>query len=195
MIHARQLSIAVAGLLAHGVLADFSSLGPYPAPIHLNAENSLVAAQWQNLSSTIDAYLSGNTSSQPALAGVENITFSMGMFSLNDPAAIQLQYHHTSADVQNATNGTNKVDADSIYRVASVSKLITTFAGMIELSVEQWNTPLTQIQPDFAEVLRNYTSASASDPILQAQWDQITPWSLATQLSGLPTVRTILYYT
>ena len=80
----------------------------------------------------------------------ENVTFSLGLFSIHDPAAAELQYHYASPEVVKAPNGTHKVDGDSIYRIASVSKLFTVYAGMIELSSEDWNRPITDFIPELS---------------------------------------------
>lgn len=89
-----------------GALADF--LGPtYPAPIDLTSDKSLIPASWKNFTSTFDAYLKkGNqsTASKSPLSGVEKITFSVGLFSIHDPAAAKLQYHYTSPEIANATS-------------------------------------------------------------------------------------------
>ena len=68
--------------------------------------------------------------------------------------------------------------------IASVSKLVTTYVGMIRLSQDDWNRPLAEVHPDFKKYFNG-----TSDPIWNIQWDKVTLWSLATQLSGLPTVR------
>lgn len=80
----------------------------------------------------------------------ENVTFSVGLFSIHDPAAAELQYHYASPEVVKAPNGTHEVNGDSIYRMASVSKLFTVYAGMIELSSEDWNRPITDFIPELA---------------------------------------------
>ena len=178
--------LALLGCCTLTVLADY--LTPtYPAPIDLSSDESLVSASWKNLSSIFDGYLKEQkTPASQSLSGVENVTFSVGVFSLHDPAATTLQYHYTAPEIANAKQGTNKVDADSIYRVASVSKLITTLAGLVALTEEDWNRPLTGIIPG----LRDYAQAHAEDlnPIYTTQWDEITPWALATQLSGVSTL-------
>ena len=163
--------------LLGSVAADFLS-GSHPPPRDLASEQSLVASAWQNVTSTLD-----NASSNELLAGLENITYSIGMFSLHDAAATVLQYHHTSSATANSSVGTRKVDQDSIYKVASVSKLITTYTGIVALSDEDWNRPLKTIAPILSAYLQNYT-----DQIYHVQWNQITPWTLASQMSGIPTV-------
>ncbi|KGQ06580.1 hypothetical protein BBAD15_g8103 [Beauveria bassiana D1-5] len=177
---------AIAALCSNVALADFTT-PTYPTPADLSSNYSLVHAGWKNLTSTWDWYLQGklNVSGAAAFAGVENVTFSVGLFSLNDPLALKLQYHYTAPEVKTALVGTRKVDEDSIYRVASVSKLITTFAGLLELDDKDWHRPLAQINPAFKRQRKN---ATAVDVIKTIEWDKITPWALASQLSGLPTV-------
>ncbi|EXJ84280.1 hypothetical protein A1O3_04947 [Capronia epimyces CBS 606.96] len=185
-MHFSRRGLALLPLFISGVLTDY--LTPtYPAPIDLSGDTSFVAASWRNLSSTFDRYLKDEQSSaSKSLSGVENVTFSVGMFSLHDPAATKLQYHYTAPEIANAKQGTNKVDGDSIYRVASVSKLITTFAGLVELTEEDWNRPLIQIIPGLGAYSRAYPQALNS--LYITQWDKITPWALATQQSGIATV-------
>ncbi|KAL9131308.1 MAG: hypothetical protein Q9217_000743 [Psora testacea] len=170
----------------HGIaLADF--LGPtYPAPIDLTSDKSLIPASWENLTSTFDAYLKENqTTASKSLSGVENVTFSLGLFSIHDPAAAELQYHYTSPEIANAPNGINKVDGNSIYRIASVSKLFTVFAGMLELTNEDWNRPLTDIISGLAKYGRE-TAGEEEDPLYTVQWDKVTPRALAAELAGVP---------
>ncbi|GFF76944.1 hypothetical protein IFM60648_04831 [Aspergillus lentulus] len=78
--------------------------------------------------------------------------------------------------------GLIKVDGDSIYRVASLSKLFTVFAAMRELNSEQWERPLTEIIPAFAEYVKSRANA---DSVYSTPWDQITPSALAAQISGV----------
>lgn len=178
-------ALGLASLHIAAVAADYQ-IGTFPAPTDLTSNQSLVLAAWKNITSTFDDYLKEPVypSSGPLL-GVENITFSIGMFSLHDPDARRLQYHYVSPEIRNASIGTRKVDENTIYRVASISKLITAFVGMVELTPEDWNRPLTEINPAFSQYPPGF---NPSDPVTAIQWDKVTPWALATQLSGIPAV-------
>lgn len=166
-----------------GALADF--LGPiYPAPIDLTSDKSLVAASWKNFTSTFDTYLKGNqTTASESLSEVEKVTFSVGLFSIHDRAAAKLQYHYTSPEIANATQGTTQVDGDSIYRIASVSKLFTVFAGLLELTNDDWNRPLTDVMPGLTDFANG--AVGEDEPVYKIQWDKITPSALAAQLAGI----------
>ncbi|KAK5044843.1 hypothetical protein LTR84_010381 [Exophiala bonariae] len=164
-------------------LADFLT-GTYPAPLDLSSNKSIVTQSWKNLTTALDGYLKQNeTAGLESLSGVENLTFSLGVFSLHDPAATKLQYHYASPETVNAVNGTNEVDADSIYRMASVTKLITVFAGMLELTEAQWNTPLSDVFPILGQYAQEH--AGETDPLATTQWESVTAWSLANQQSGI----------
>lgn len=154
--------------------------GTYPPPFDLSSNDSLVAATWQNFTQSLGAYLDEGKTKGPiakalAAVGVANMTFSAGIWSLHDPAANELQYHYASPETVNKENGTNQVDADSIYKVASVTKLVTVLAGLRSMTNQQWNTPLSEIYPVLAERM----ASESEDPVLGIRWDQITPWSLA----------------
>lgn len=168
----------LASLCLPGVSARF--LEPMdPAPVGISGGDSIVRATWKNITSRFDQHFSGKKHST-LLAGLEQHTFSLGVFSTHDTeAAGRLQYHHTGPDVKNASNGVNTVNGDSIYRVASLSKLFTVFAGLIELKPQDWNLPLAETFPEIAELPNN-------DPIRHVDWHAVTPLGLASQISGVP---------
>ena len=183
-MHLPSHALPLLSIFITSTLADF--LGPtYPAPIDLTSNKSLIPASWENFTSTFDAYLKGNQSTaSESFYGLDKVTFSVGLFSIHDPAAAKLQYHYTSPEIANATQGTTKVNGDSIYRMASVSKLFTVFAGLLKLTNKDWNRPLTDIIPGLADFARE--TAGEEDPVYKLQWDKITPWALAAQLAGIP---------
>ena len=167
-------------------IAGADLLGPtYPAPTDLSSADSHVMKAWSSLSTAFDESLKKN-STPPGfkdLIRAGKVTFSTSLFSLHDPDATSVQYHYTAPQVTDAKHGTNEVDGDSIYRVASVSKLITVFTGMLELTDAQWNTPLSKIFPGLSS-----HNDKTNNPVEEIQWDNITPWTLANQLSGIPTL-------
>ncbi|KAG8525946.1 uncharacterized protein KY384_000708 [Bacidia gigantensis] len=176
-------ALALVLLSVTGAFSDF--LTPtYPPPTDLTSDKSLLSKAWKNITETLDGYLKQNqTSASGLLAEAGNVTFSLGMFSIYDPAAAKLQYHHTAPEVANAKQGVTKVDGDSVYKIASVTKLFTAFAGMIELSDEDWDRPVSQVVPGLAEYVAQ--TASDLDPVYTTQWDKITLWALASQLAGI----------
>lgn len=174
-----QSSLLLTSLSLPGALSGF--LGPiYPAPRDLASHNSHVAASWRNLSASLDDALhrSNNT-----LSKLRDTTFSIGLFSTHDAGAQTLQYHYASPEILSSKNGTHKVDGDSIYRIASVSKLFTVLAALVELDGQDWELPLSEIFPEFAQYLREHSNTL--DPVYDTQWDAITPRALASHMGGV----------
>ncbi|KAG2415981.1 hypothetical protein HFD88_007173 [Aspergillus terreus] len=160
-------------------------LGPvYPAPRDLSSKESHVSSSWRNVTATLNKILSSKlnaTAAQSAL--LKDLTFSVGMFSVHDSEASTLQYHHTSPEVANSTAGVNKVDGDSIYGIASGTKAFTVLAGLLELDPEDWERPLTDIFPAFADYIHD---KEHTDPARNVQWDKITLSAIAAQIGGVP---------
>ncbi|KAI0965409.1 beta-lactamase/transpeptidase-like protein [Xylaria arbuscula] len=161
-------------------MAHARFLGPLnPAPADLSSDSSCVRLKWDNIASTLENHLTHRGTNE-ALSALDNITFSLGLFSVHDPnAAGSLQYHHTGPDIKNSSYGVNEVNGDSIYRVASMTKIITVYAGLLLLDPSDWHKPLTEIFPEIASLPKD-------DSIHHIQWDTITPFSLSSQISGIP---------
>ncbi|KAK5657186.1 hypothetical protein OQA88_3244 [Cercophora sp. LCS_1] len=180
----------MAGCLAPLAFADY--LGPhYAPPRDLSSNNSVVKTAWDDVTHTLNLLLrpkdTTNHTNGPLKLPVpinatdaQNVTFSLGLFSLRDPAATTLQFHYTSPGIATAPNGTQKVNGDSIYRIASVTKAFTVLAGLLELDSDDWDRPLNQILPSLG--LNNDMDSS----VLSTPWDQITMRALAAQIGGVP---------
>lgn len=179
-------SLLLIPICSRSVLADLL-VPSYEAPVDVASNKSLVAAAWRNATATLQAYLSDDNEgavSDAVAAAMKNITFSVGMFSVEDPAASKMQFHYTSPEIANAPNGTNKVDGDTIYRMASVTKAFTVLAGLLELNSTHWDRPIT----DFVPTLANYTQKTPGerDPTHITEWDKVTLSALAAQIAGVP---------
>jgi CubicO group peptidase (beta-lactamase class C family) len=171
--------------LTSTVLADF--LGPsYVPPVDLTSNHSLVALAWEGLVANLTDILHDDQtrpSEHITPAQFQNITFSLGFFSLHDHAAAgSLQFHYTSPEVATAANGTHKVNGDSIYRIASVTKLFTVLTGLLELSTTDWERPLS----DILAPLGDYVSSSGKPDVYTTPWNQVTLRALAAQIAGVP---------
>ncbi|KFY68082.1 hypothetical protein V497_00022 [Pseudogymnoascus sp. VKM F-4516 (FW-969)] len=165
------------------VLADL--LGPsYEAPVDLASNKSLVSAAWRNATATLQTYIKHGSETSKIVAAMKNITFSAGLFSLEDAGASKLQFHYTSPEIANAPNGTHKVDGDTIYRMASVTKAFTVLAGLLEVNSTDWERPITDFVPTLAEYVKK--TPGEDDPIHITQWDKITLSALAAQIAGVP---------
>ncbi|KAM0559879.1 hypothetical protein ACHAPJ_003827 [Fusarium lateritium] len=186
------LSLPLLAFGASHVLADLA--GPrYPAPTDLTSKKSFVADSWSNLTDSLDSIMEegfpDNLDNPPNaldsrgwLQYVGNLTYSLSMFSLHDDGAGKsLQFHHESDEVKNGKLGTRKVDGDSIYRLQSISKLFTMYGALMTLKKSDWSRPLTDIFPELAK----HDAAAEKLPYSYQKWSEVTPFSLASQISGV----------
>lgn len=159
-------------------------LGPgYPLPADLTSNGSLVSAAWSNFSAIIGTYIDRNQTVEGLVPDLGSYTFSVGAFSIFDPqAAEKLQYHHTGKDVKTSNIGVTRVDGDSIYRVASVSKVFTVYLALIEIGSRYWDSPITDFVPELAK----YSNDTALDPLNVVDWKSVTLGALAGQIAGIP---------
>jgi CubicO group peptidase (beta-lactamase class C family) len=153
-------------LNATAVLAQLQCppLGPIlPAPTNLDAIRALAQP--------LQAQLANETvfdSSATAL--------SVGLLSIHDPTPL-LSVHITPTSYNQS--GTHNVTGDTIYAIASVTKLFTAISilqleGKINLadSVLKYVPRLAQLSP-------------SHDPVLEPDWSTVTIESMLSHLSGI----------
>jgi CubicO group peptidase (beta-lactamase class C family) len=157
------------------------------------------------LRAALDAATSGQRSGLKYDANVTSS--SVGVVSIYDDVdasgaakkkggAPLFQHHHTAA-VRNTTAGTRApVDGDTVYRVGSVSKAVTTLALLRELARGgrvAWDDPVTKYLPELAAAAGNSTTSGDgdADTVERIRWNQVTLQALACQLGGVPRTYTL----
>lgn len=159
-------------------------LGPgFPPPKDLSSNSSLVHAAWSNFTATLESYIRANTTIDGLVHNLGSFTFSVGVFSIYDEAATEtLQYHHTGPDVKTSNTGVTHVDGNSIYRVASITKLFTVYLALLEIGSGYWDCPITDFLPELAA----FAEKTPLDPLHVVDWNGVTLGTLAGQMSGIP---------
>ena len=147
-----------------------SNIGSYPAfqNASRSLDNAINAALINGISTYGDALF--NTS-----------TFSIGVYSANDEG-LAYQKHFTDPTVAKSDVGVHSVDADTIYRIGSTSKLFTVLGFLSKVGYQKWYDPITLYLPEdlFAPSKLDNISTGALP-----QWSDITIGDLASQLSGV----------
>ncbi|KAK7416738.1 hypothetical protein QQX98_005064 [Neonectria punicea] len=105
----------------------------------------------------------------------EASALSVGVKSIheNDPL---FTYHFTPP---NPGSGAQKVGDNTMYRIASVSKMFTVLAALQNSDIDM-NASVLKYLPQLNET-------AADDPVLSLDWEEITVGALAGHLSGLGT--------
>lgn len=140
----------------------------FPAPTGLANE-----ASFHKVIKEIEETINANLTTAP----FNETTFSLGMFSTTDDGLLY-EYHHTDAIVANSTAGTQKVDASSIYRIASISKILTIYLWLIKDGDRRLNDPVTNFVPELKQA--NEVPQQYATP----DWDEVTIGDLAMYLAG-----------
>lgn len=155
-------------------------LGPvYPAPSGLSSNARFQAATKLLDASLTDALRTGMTTNGPFQFNAT--TFSIGMFSTSEPGLVY-QRHFTDPSVQTSEAGVKNVDADSVYRLGSIGKLLTVYVFLIRDGDQHFNDPVTKYILELAAAV---ASTTASPNGITANWTEITIGQLASHMSGL----------
>lgn len=155
-------------------------LGPaYPKPSGLSSNTKFQAA-----TADFDASLTAVLETGMSVNGPGRFnatTISIGMFSTLEDGLLY-QRHYTDPVVASGDVGTQKVDADSVYRLGSIGKVMTVYMFLIREGDQRFNDPITKYIPQLAvAVASNGSSSNAGTP----NWNEITIGQLASHISGL----------
>lgn len=138
-------------------------LGPaYPVPTDL-ASPSFIAAAAQ-----FEKILKSNTAIDH-----ERVSFAVQVYSsTSSDTPIYEQYN--TAPYLNSSN----VGPDTLFRIHSISKVMTVYTIISKLGHRYWDEPVTKYVPELDTVPRR-------DGIGSPDWSEVTLGSLASQMSGI----------
>ena len=148
-------------------------LGPvFPEPTQLSTSPII-----KNATSVLQAAI--QDAMRAGTIEANSTSYSVEIFSVHEPEPV-FKFHHTSSVLANST-GTKIVDSNSVYRIASISKLLTVYLILIESGDVHFNEPISKYVPELA----GSASKAAQDPVGVVDWDHITIGNLASQLGGI----------
>ena len=105
-------------------------------------------------------------------------TFSIGVFSAHDDGLLY-QKHHTDSTVANSSAGVHSVDANTVYRLGSTSKVFTVLTFLAQVGDRRFGDPVTDHLPELLTPVA--TAGGGTSP----KWDKITLGDLASLLAGI----------
>lgn len=155
-------------------------LGPsFPKPSMLSADKAFQAGI-----KAFDAAMEHSLRDGSTLIGTpipfNTTTFSIGMFSTFEGGLVH-EYHYTAPDVVKSSQGVHKVDSDSIYRLASITKLLTAYAFLIREGFARFEDPVTRYIPELKVGGDSLASANGILP----DWDDIHLGDLICHIAGI----------
>ncbi|KAK3342051.1 beta-lactamase/transpeptidase-like protein [Lasiosphaeria hispida] len=152
-------------------------LGPvYEPPLTFTSPTLLTAIA--NLTSTLTARDLDTSASIRA----HDTSYSIEVFSTSPSNPLIFSWHHTAPALaqSNATAGVRRTDADTVYRLGSLTKVFTVYTWLVQDGDVRWNDPITKYVPELAAVAER----GREDPVGSTPWDEVTVGALASQMSG-----------
>jgi CubicO group peptidase (beta-lactamase class C family) len=122
------------------------------------------------------AIVAGKALLQNLTSGFNDTALSLGIRSIHEPSPM-FTFHHTPTEFNHS--GTHSVNGDTIYRIASASKLFTALSVLQLEKKIQLSDPITKYIP------RLSTMASSHDPLTSVDWNSVTIEDLMSHLGGI----------
>jgi CubicO group peptidase (beta-lactamase class C family) len=155
--------------------------GPaFPAPQNLSHSSTILAAI-DGFTSLLNSVLSTARSKYGSFDS-NTTTFSLEVFSANvdDPL---FQYHHNGPGLGYSGVGVEQVDSNTIYRIGSVTKLLTVYSFLVAAGDVHFQDPVTKWVPEL--LAASSALPSIDDPVKNVAWQDITIGQLASHMSGI----------
>lgn len=152
----------------------------FPAPRDLSSQPSMkssIASLSQVLKNTIST-----TNSIYGSFDSANTSFALEIFSTHEVAPLFTKYY-TSPSVAENTFGSQSVDTNTIFRIGSLTKLLTIYTFLINDGDIKFNDPVTKYVPELAAAASSLNAAE--DSLEYVDWEDITLGELASQSAGI----------
>ncbi|KAK4154675.1 beta-lactamase/transpeptidase-like protein [Chaetomidium leptoderma] len=104
----------------------------------------------------------------------EKVFFAVEIYSSGSKDAGSIHRYYNTPPAQ---NGAVNVGPDTLFRINSISKVVTVYTMLSKLSYKYWHEPVTKYIPELA----NAQPQDVSD----VDWSEVTLGSLASQISGI----------
>lgn len=134
-------------------------------------------------SAPFTAALTTLTQALEAAGPQSNSSFSVQLFSTS--AESLLQFQHTSPAIASGSIGVKTVDANTVFRVGSISKLFTIFLFQLSRGRNRawsWEDPITKFVPELAKAAGSH---GVNEDNRFVRWQDVTLGDLASHLSGI----------
>lgn len=148
----------------------------YPVPTNL-ASSLPVASSVAGIEDSLLAALDSG------ILDANTTTFSVEAYSLHSEQPLFTRHYTPALLASQRTSGVAVVDSDTVYRVGSVSKLLTVYTFLIAAGDEPWNRPITAFVPELASIAQ--ARPASANEIDNVSWDSITVGALASQMAGI----------
>jgi CubicO group peptidase (beta-lactamase class C family) len=173
-------SLVTLGLLALNLIPSTNKatncplFGPiYPVPSNV-AANSGVQAALADLGTAFAAL-----EKVPRVG--EKSSYSIQVFSGSTSTPLFERYYTASNLANINSTGVRQVDADTVYRIGSISKIFTIYTFLIKAGDKYFSHPVTEFIPELAALDAN----RPENAITNVAWGDVTIGQLASHMAGI----------
>ncbi|EDN07365.1 predicted protein [Histoplasma mississippiense (nom. inval.)] len=155
--------------------ADCPLLGQAFPPPRMLSRSSTWKKAIEDFESNLKALLSQSTD-----LDAMTTSFSINIFSSHEKNLLY-EYHHDAPGLKGSIAKGQKLNGDTMYRIASISKAMTLYTFLIETGFKYFNEPVAKFVPEIErEIQRQGVNL---DDTLVPQWREITVGSLANMFA------------
>ena len=153
----------------------------FPQPSSLSNSHAVQDAK-QALSRSLQAALHNATIHGQLDSNATS--FSVDVYSIRETHPL-FTYHFSAPALAHPAQGVATVDSDTIYRIGSLSKLLTVYTYLIEVGDVSFNQPITKYVPELASYATSHAAALKTNEIDFVDWNSITIGALASHMAGI----------
>ncbi|KAI0198036.1 beta-lactamase/transpeptidase-like protein [Astrocystis sublimbata] len=147
--------------------------GVFPNPKTLGRDSEAVDAGLSTVRSELHKIINDSTIFDKA-----GTSFQLSIFSKDETL---LSFSHAATSLDNSSLPTHRLDEDTIFRIGSVSKLLTVYALLAEVGADHLKDPVTKWVPELAQSAKK----GIKDAVNQVDWDEVTIEALASHNAGI----------
>ncbi|OJD26306.1 hypothetical protein ACJ73_02308 [Blastomyces percursus] len=154
-------------LLCKGLFAaDCSLISPsFPPPRSLSRSST-----WKKALDDFESNLK-ELLRQSADLDASTTSFSINVFSSHEEKLLY-EYHHDAPGLKGSIAEGQKLNGDTMYRIASISKAMTVYTLLIEAGFKYFNEPIAKFIPEIQ--LAIWKAGRSPDDTIVPQWRDIT---------------------
>lgn len=156
-------------------------LGPvYPPPTGLLTSGVIESWSSSLAQSLTQVLQSGHSDFGDFEANTSSISITI-LSTEDDEDSPFFDFHHASPFLNHSAGDTTHTTKNSIYRIGSISKLLTTYTLLVGYGWEIWEHSITQ----YITELRGAVLSGDGRSIENVYWDGVTVGAVASHLSGI----------
>jgi CubicO group peptidase (beta-lactamase class C family) len=153
----------------------------FPPPVDLKANLNFQSAAVELSSVLQEALTEGITTFGNFTPNTTSVSVVLKSTAQESPL---FDFQFTGANLNTSSGSTNRVSGDSVFRIGSVSKLLTVYALLLRGGLDHWEQPVTKYIPELKSYADRFSNGSQ---INYVKWEDVTIGALASQMSGIGT--------